>query len=202
MNQKYRNVWDEVSKRLQGIGKKDYVLHSRMVTRAMEEIIRGEGGNPDLLIPAAMLHDIGWSNVPKYLQFAKIPKDKKEAEKQHLEKAPDVIQTILISFEYNQGLIDKIIHVVLNHKSKNPEEDKEIECIVDADNLSDTFKESFYSDVISYSSTPQKTYDFRSKNKFFTKTAKAIFKRHLKARLNEIESGEAEKIIKQLQNSK
>lgn len=37
--------------------------------------------------------------------------------------------------------------------------------MIDADNLSDTYQEAFYSDVKSYHSTPEKSYEFRSTGK-------------------------------------
>jgi len=76
----------------------------------------------------------------------------------------------------------------LAHKYADPEEnDKRL--LIDADALSDTYKESFYSDVTSYDSTPRKNFEFRSRNTFYTKTAKRIFEKHLDARLCEIETG-------------
>ncbi|MBD3362682.1 HD domain-containing protein [Candidatus Dojkabacteria bacterium] len=198
MKRQYKNLWDIVKNKLNGIGKKDYVLHSKMVTRAMEEIIEGEGGNPDILIPAAMLHDIGWINVPRKFQFAKTHKDKIEAEKQHLEKAVPLIKKILQELQYSKSKIYQIIHVVTNHKSKKPGGDKNIECMVDADNLSDTYKESFYSDAVAYNVTPQEALEFRSKNSFFTETANQIFRNQLQIRKEEIENGKAFKIMDDL----
>jgi hypothetical protein len=196
MLNKYQEIWKIVERKLTGIGKKDYVMHSRMVTRAMEEIIDGEGGDPDILIPAAMLHDIGWVNVEEKYQFAKTSEDKKIAEQLHLKEAEPIIDEVLREVNYPGTLIEKIIYVVSNHKSKNPNGDKMIECMVDADNLSDTYQESFYSDVNSYGSTPLKTLEFRSKNTFFTKTANKIFKKHLKSRKAEIDSGEAKVLVR------
>ncbi len=112
----------------------------------------------------------------------------------------EIIREILGELDYDPDLISQIIRVVINHKSKEPNGDKEIECIVDADNLSDTYQESFYSDVISYNSKPSQTLEFRSKNKFFTKTAKEIFTTHLKDRKSEIESGEAEHLLNKVGN--
>lgn len=66
-NPLHYQIWAEVEKRLTGVGKKDYILHLRMVVRAMQELIEGEGGDADILIPAAMLHDIGWANVEERL---------------------------------------------------------------------------------------------------------------------------------------
>jgi hypothetical protein len=50
--------------------------------------------------------------------------------------------------------------------------------------------------VISYNSKPSKTLQFRSKNKFFTRTAENIFTKHLEDRKSEIESGEADELLK------
>ncbi len=194
-NPKHERIWKEVKNRLTGLGKKDYVLHSGMVTRAMREIIKGEGGDPEILIPAAMLHDVGWTKVQSNLLIPETDEDKKEAERLHLALAPGVVQEILGSIGYEKNVIDRIINIVVSHKSKNPET-KEIECMVDADNLSDTYRESFYSDTRSYNSTPAKTYEFRKKNTFFTGTANKIFRQHLKDRLAEIESGEADNLMK------
>ena len=50
----YQFLWEKVEPLLL-IGKlKDFLLHSRMVERAIREIISGEGGKPDILIPAAI----------------------------------------------------------------------------------------------------------------------------------------------------
>jgi len=50
----------------------------------------------------------------------------------------------------------------------------------------DVFKEQFYADVKAYKTTSKKNYDVRKKNKFYTKTAKKIFKQELAKRKKEI----------------
>jgi hypothetical protein len=185
MRKKYQNVWKKAEPLLKKAKKKDFVIHSRMVTRAMEEIIAGEGGDPDILIPAAMLHDVGWSDVPLELQFAKDKDKSHEALVQHIEKAPPIIRKILGELKYSDENISRIIDIVIAHSSDPKDKDKQM--LIDADTLSDTYKESFYSDVESYNSTPEKTWKFRSKNTFYTKTAKEIFQRQLAARREEID---------------
>lgn len=199
IDKKYQNIWVKAESLLKGIGKKDYVLHSKMVSRAMSELIKTEGGDPDVLIPASILHDIGWVNVPDEKRFPKTEEEKKESERLHIEMAPDLIKQILSELDYSEELIERIIKIVISHKSKNPE-NNEIACMVDADNLSDTYEESFYSDIISYKSTPEKTYDFRSHNKFFTVTANQIFLKQLQLRLEEIKTGKAQKMLSSITN--
>jgi hypothetical protein len=72
-----------------------------------------------------------------------------------------------------------VIDIVAFHKFKNPKKlDKRL--LIDADTLSDVFKKQFYSDIKAYKKTPEKLYDFRKDNQFYTKTAKIIFNKELK----------------------
>ena len=180
-------IWQELVKRLKGIGKKDYVLHSSMVTKAMQEIIAGEKCDPKVMIPAAMLHDIGLSGIPKEKWFPKTNEEKEEYEKMHIDLAKDIITEILSLNGFNDSQVAEIVDIAQSHKSKDPRGDIRVACMVDADNLSDIYKEAFESDIKSYGSSPMQHYEFRSKNKFFTATANKIFKEQLAKRLAEIQ---------------
>ena len=184
---KYQAIYEKVEPLLLGDNKKDYLLHSKMTERAMQEIIAGEGGNPDILIPAAILHDVGWSEVPKKLKLAQDKESKHKALVEHIERAPAIVRRVLSELNYDKERIEKIIDLIVAHKFTDPEE-KDKQMLIDADTLSDTYKESFYSDAKSYNSTPRESWEFRSKNTFYTKTAKEIFAKQLGDRLNEIES--------------
>lgn len=45
----------------------------------MLKMIKTEGLDPYIMVPAAMLHDIGWKNVPTYLWHPKTDKEKKNS---------------------------------------------------------------------------------------------------------------------------
>lgn len=186
-NSLHQKIWNEVEKRMTGKGKKNYVLHSAMVTRAMQDIMKGEGGDPDVMIPAAMLHDIGLIKILKEKWYPKTTEEKQEYEVLHITYAVDVVPEILKPLGYTDDQITEIIRVVQSHKSKDPAGDNSVACMVDADNLSDIYSESFYSDAKFYGNTPQETYEFRSKNTFFTKTANEVFKQELEERRKEID---------------
>lgn len=167
------------------------MIHSKMVVKAMEEIIAGEGGDPDILIPSAILHDVGWSEVSLDLQLAKDKNRSHKALVQHIKKAPPIVEKILKELGYDNKKAERIIGIVVAHKFADPK-DKNKQLLIDADTLSDTYKESFDSDVKSYDTTPRKLWEFRSSNTFYTRTARKIFKEHLAARLGEIEAREKE----------
>lgn len=116
----------------------------------------------------------------------KLIKKKKIAEKMHIEKAGELIKEILNNVVYNVESVQKVINIVQSHKSKNPENIK-IACMVDADNLSDLYKKEFISNCKVHNTSMLQTYEFKSRNTYFTKSANKIAKKMLNIRLKEIQ---------------
>ncbi len=165
--------------------KKDFVKHTKWVVKSMEMLLKKERGDEDILIPAAILHDTGWSKVPLSLQKIMRGSKAKKALELHLKYCPPIAKEILSSLKYDKAKIKEIIGVMLAHKFKNPRNlNKRL--LIDADTLSDTFKEPFYEDVGQYEITPKENYDVRKGNKFYTKTARIIFNKELAKREREI----------------
>lgn len=174
----YEKIWELATPYLKQGVMKDFVLHTQNVVNSMELLIEGEGGDRDILIPAAILHDVGFSKVSKELQTNGDLEKKREAQRQHLEFAKDIIQEILLSAGYNQADIDKVIDIVKVHKFHETDVLSE-QMLIDADNLSDTFKDQFESDVKAYGTTPEKCYEYRTRNTYYTKTAKEIAEKQM-----------------------
>lgn len=183
MNKKYKKIWRLALPYLKSGVRKDFVLHTRGVVKAVEMIMKlGGKGDESLLMPAAILHDTGWSMVPKFLQLSQDKKDKITALRLHIDLAPKIISKILGQAGYEKEKIKKIIEIVEAHKFQNPQEiNKRI--LIDADAVSDCFKEQFESDMKFYRASRKSLYDFRKKNnKFYTKVAKEIFNREIRSR--------------------
>lgn len=184
MDKKFKEIWLLAKPYLKKGKRRDFVLHTKAVIRVMELILQNEQGDPDILIPAAMLHDVGWARVPKKLQKSKKDEEKHEALVQHLKMAPPIINNILKEVDYQQEPINQIIDIVLAHKFQDPTElDKKL--LIDADGVTDAFPEQFKSDLKSYSVTPQQLFNFCRKNEFYTKTARDIFGQALEERKRE-----------------
>lgn len=166
---------------------KDFVVHTEGVVKAMEILICEEGGEEDTLIPAAILHDVGFSLVDKELQTNLHLEKKREAQRQHLLFAKELIPEILTKLNYPKDKIDLIVEIVAAHKFQDPK-DHDKRMLIDADNLSDVFKEQFYTDVVSYESTPQQVYNYRLQNKYYFSSAEKIAKEEMKMRLEEIKA--------------
>jgi hypothetical protein len=182
-----KNIWKLSLPYLKKGKKKNFVIHTEGVLKAMKLLLKREKGNKNLLLPAAILHDTGWSNVPIKLQLSKHEKDKIKALEQHIRMALPIVQNILSRCNFNKKQIEKIADIIIAHKFKNPR-DLNKRLLIDADTLSDVFKEQFYSDAKAYKISPKEMLRFRKQNKFYTKTAKIIFEKELIKRENEIKN--------------
>lgn len=185
---KYQNIWNQAVKYLKKGKNKNFVVHTEGVVRAMKLILKKEKGNPDILIPAAMLHDVGWAKVPEKFQCTSNKDYSLKGMKKHIEYAPEIIKEILQTLDYEATQINEIIEIVISHKFKNPRKLSK-RLLIDADQLSDAFKDQFDSDLKTYKTTPQKLYNYRMKNNnFYTKTAKDIFKKQMRERMKEFKN--------------
>ena len=184
MDKKYQEIWLLAKPYLKKGKMKDFVLHTKGVIQAMEYILQNQQADPDIMIPAAMLHDVGWARVDRKLQKNKKDEDRHEALVQHLKMAPPIISNILKEVDYKLDEINQVIDIVMSHKFQDPTElDKRL--LIDADAVSDAFPEQFRSDIKSYRVTPRQLFNFRRKNDFYTKTARDIFVNELEARKKE-----------------
>jgi len=183
MDKKYQKIWKEAVKYLRGGVRKNFVIHAEGVVKAMEMILKKEKGDADILILAAMLHDVGWCSVPEKFQMAEDKKLKQEGMQLHIKNAGPNARKILREIGYPEDKIKKIASIVMAHKSNPRKSDKRI--LIDADALSDVFRKQFASDMAAYENTAQELYDFRKNNKFYTKTAKEIFEIEIKKRVKE-----------------
>jgi HD superfamily phosphodiesterase len=187
MNKKYNKLWGEALPYLKKGKRKNFVLHTKEVIKAMELIIKYEGGDESILIPAAILHDVGWSKVPIKLQKSKEKNDKIKALKLHIEYAPPIIQKILKRLKYSGKQVNKISNIVEAHKFKKPKQINK-QLLIDADTLAESFYKPFYDDVRAYKSSPRKNYQYKIKNIFYTKTATKIFNKEMEQRQKEIKT--------------
>jgi len=182
---KFQKIWKLAIPYLKKGKRKNFLLHTKGVVRAMKLLLKKEKGDPNILIPAAILHDVGWAKVPQDLQKSNEKRKVEKAMKLHLKYAVPIIKEILNKVGYSKKQIEQVIEIVLAHKYHNPRRlDKQL--LIDADTLSDVFKEQFYSDCKAYHLSPEKLFVIRKENKFYTKTAKNIFEQELKKRGKEI----------------
>jgi HD superfamily phosphodiesterase len=184
METKYKKIWQLALPYLRKGKRKDFVLHTKGVVKAMEMILKKERGDKNILIPAAILHDVGWAEVSEKIQISEKKSDMRLGLKLHLDFAPEIIDETLSKNGYTKKEIKEITEIVKFHQLHKPRKRNKL-LLIDADNLSDIFKEQFYSDAKSYKNNPKDFLEIRKRNKFHTKTARKIFYRETKKREKE-----------------
>lgn len=180
----YTEIWQLAIPYLKQGVMKDFVFHTQNVVKAMGMLLEGEGGEEQILVPAAILHDVGFLKVDPMLQTTTM-ENKREGQRQHLVFAREIIPEILKQVNYSSEDIERIIGIVEVHQFHKPEE-KEKQMLIDADNLSDVMPGAMQADAISYKNTPENVYEIRTRNTYYTKTAQEIFKREMKKRKEEL----------------
>ncbi|MBU4300525.1 MAG: HD domain-containing protein [Nanoarchaeota archaeon] len=183
--EKYAQVWDLALPYLEAGKKKDFVLHTKCVIKSMQMLLENEKGDADILMPAAILHDTGWSKVPAALQKSLDKAEAKKAMQMHLECGALIAEELLAKLNYGKDKIKRIAAIVFAHKFQSPQ-DSEKQIMIDADNLTDVFYEQFYGDCKDYKLTPEELFNIRKNNTYYTKTARKIFASELDARKKEI----------------
>jgi len=184
MDEIFEKIWQLAIPYLKKGIKKDFIVHTKGVIRSMRCLLEREEGDKSILIPAAILHDVGWSKVPLNMQKSDEELDRVEALRLHIKHASSIIKEILLKVGYDEIQIEKVINIVAAHKFQDPKELSK-QLLIDADTMSDAFKQQFYSDVRSYKTTPEELYEFRKKNDFYTQTARKIFDEELEKRRKE-----------------
>ena len=183
--EKYARIWALALPYLERGKKKDFVLHTKCVIRSMQMLLEHESGCADVLMPAAILHDTGWSKVPVLLQKSLDKVEAKKAMQMHLEYGAAIAKKLLIKLGYDKDKINRIANLVFAHKFQNPQ-DCEKQLMIDADTLTDVFYEQFYADCKDYKLTPEALFNIRKNNKYYTETTKTIFIVELEKRKKEI----------------
>jgi HD superfamily phosphohydrolase YqeK len=91
--------------------------------RALEfgkTLLAEEGGDPEIVIPALILHDIGWSRVSKkdFFQAPILEKKDTPSARAHMEQGALLAGEILQEFEIPDEKMGKILAIIAHHDQR------------------------------------------------------------------------------------
>jgi len=120
---KFDRLWQSCKPYLRK-GRSIDLIHTRISTDFAWRLLReGAGGDTDIVIPAVMLHDIGYARIDDGDVYMKTTfPDKANAKydtrvkERHLTEGAKLAEEILRSLEYPQGLIGPIAEIVRTHE--------------------------------------------------------------------------------------
>lgn len=120
--------------------------HAEITLKYAQELLLRENGNEDVIIPAIMLHDVGWSQLIKgrrILVFARSAReeDKLEVQLEHQNESVKLASEILHKADYPEELIPEILEIISQHDTRKGFISKNEGLVRDADKLWRTSKE-------------------------------------------------------------
>ena len=187
MKEIFEKIWELAKPYL---NTRDNNIHTRISVRLAYQLLNKEGGDPAIVIPAIILHDVGWKAIPENLHLEAFgPKaTSPELNRVHEVEGVRIAKEILEQVQYDHRRIGEILEIIDGHDSREESLSLNDKLVKDADKLSRYDKEIFHIDMRRYNHTyEQELNRLRShlEEWFFTKSAKKIARKELKNRQKE-----------------
>ena len=96
------------------------LTHTKIALRYALKLLKSEKGDEDVVIPAAILHDVGWKVIPEHLHltaFGPNPSNPKLTKVHELEGAK-MARTILEKLHYPPKKVKEICQIIQGHDSR------------------------------------------------------------------------------------
>jgi len=158
--------------------------HAEITTHYAFKLLETEKGNEEIVIPAIMLHDIGWSQLTKAERMiifdSNSTKDQKlEVRCKHQDVGVKLAKEILNKLNYSKNLIKDILEIISQHDTRDEFISLNEGLVRDSDKLWRFSKTGFMLDLIRYKFSFQQLYDKLIKrtelpNFFYSQKAKQI----------------------------
>jgi hypothetical protein len=96
-------------------------LHTRIAYSFALKLLEAEGGDEKIVIPAVLLHDVGWKTVPEELQLKAFGPGRNDLEinRIHEVEGAKIARELLQRAEYDPELVDQIVEIILEHDSRH-----------------------------------------------------------------------------------
>jgi HD superfamily phosphodiesterase len=180
----YERIW-ALAKPYLNTRKND--IHTEMATRYAYLLLDKEKGDEEIVIPAIILHDVGWKKVPEELHLkafgpkATMPKVRRVHEVEGVKIAREILEKI----NYDQEKIKEILKIIEGHDSREEPVSLNDKLVKDADKLWRYSKEGFQINRKRYEHTFEQYMErLRSHlNKWFiTESGKEVAKQEIQER--------------------
>ena len=180
----YERIW-ALAKPYLNTRKND--IHTEMATRYAYLLLDKEKGDEEIVIPAIILHDVGWKKVPEELHLkafgpkATMPKVRRVHEVEGVKIAREILEKI----NYDQEKIKEILKIIEGHDSREEPISLNDKLVKDADKLWRYSKDGFQINRKRYEHTFEQYMErLRSHlNKWFiTESGKEVAKQEIQER--------------------
>lgn len=164
--------------------KRDDKEHAEITTSYALRLLESEEGNENVIVPAIILHDIGWSQLTNDEKMAIFDHSATKDEKlgvryKHQDASVNLGKDILNQINYPQTLIEEILDIISQHDTREGFISQNEGLVRDADKLWRFSKTGFAADLIRNKFSFQQLYDklinkIELPNFFYSNKAKQI----------------------------
>jgi HD superfamily phosphodiesterase len=186
-----RAIFDEIWRRAKPyLNTRQNDIHTEISVRFAEMLLEKEGGDEDVVLPAIILHDVGWIKVPEEEQNKGFGPEIQSPSvvKNHELEGVQIAKGILEAVDYNKEKIALILEIIEGHDSRKEAGSINESIVKDADKLWRFSREGFTIDCDRFNLKPMervKKKDLDIDSIFFTESAKQIAKKEIQVRLKE-----------------
>jgi HD superfamily phosphodiesterase len=165
--------------------------HTYIVYQYAQMLLRAEGGSREIIIPACILHDVGWSTIPEDQQLRAFGPNitDPEARRKHEVEGVSIARRILSQAGCNGALVEKIVEIIDGHDTTSHARSIEDAVTKDSDKLFRLCAAGFRIDCERFQVAPQEYWPSlleRSRNWFLTQTGKELAAHEVLSRDREI----------------
>jgi HD superfamily phosphodiesterase len=176
MKSVHKEIW-EIAKPYLNTRQND--IHTEISVQMAFQLLESEGGDEDVVIPAIILHDVGWIRVPEKLQLKAFgPKAvNPELNRIHEIEGGRIAAEILQQVNYDHKMTEQILEIIEGHDSRSESLSLNDMIVKDADKLWRYTKSGVEIDVERFGETLEEGLDRLRSNIniwFFTPTAREI----------------------------
>ena len=165
-------------------------VHTEISIRFAYQLMEVEGGHENIVVPAVILHDVGWKKVPQELHLKAFGPKATSAEinRTHEKEGVKIARDILANIKYDTKKAAQIVKIIDGHDSRKKSISLDDRIVKDADKLWRYSKEGFEIDIERFEESYAEGLN-RLRNHltvwFFTETAKNLSKEELMKREKE-----------------
>lgn len=113
------------------------VIHTYIVHQYAHILLKREQGVPGIILPACILHDVGWSVIPETEQLKAFKPGVRDEQlrRKHETAGAAIAADILEALDYQDGVIKRIVSIIDGHDTSREARSQEDAVVKDADKL-------------------------------------------------------------------
>lgn len=192
MKESHRKIWNTA---LPYQDKRDDAGHAFITLEYAKQLVDLEGGNPDIVLPAIILHDTGWSQLSRdewmvVFSPTATADDEMVVRLRHQEEGVKLARQILEEMDYPTKWTEEILEIIAEHDTRKEFISNNEGLMRDADKLWRFSKTGFDADVDRFEIEPQALYDRLEKQIpqegfFYSETSRELAREELERRRRE-----------------